>query len=487
MFIGKSKIRKIFWTVLFLVALGLCGYGIGSRVIFFMSVPTSTTVSSEHATRLEFPAVTVCNLNTFRRSYLVEKDLIGLVKAALDFRVRRDSNKPTAEQYQADCRAASANSTHTDMTFTRLLREGGQQHEDFVVGCYFLGLPCNISNDFVPILTRLGTCYTFNTLPAVREVTGSGIRYSLELVLNIEQHEYESSIDKDAGVRVSIHPQNSPPRPHDIGISVPPGKDAFIGITPHVIDDLSFTGNCKMPDNEAPFELLQGFEYSLSACYLECGLVRIAENCKCIHSYNGIGPPEQSRFANLPPCIAADMCCIIATFTVREDCNCQKPCNHSSHFISTSYAAFPDVNDVGIVATRFNATRQDIQQSFLAVRIYFTELITQKETTTTSYTSQALVSDIGGILGLFLGASIISITELLLWLLDEFKDRCLGINDRMVKKHIENVSANINEIWEDDDNVETNYEMYMYEPAQHHHPLQSRLRTVTTFEESTAL
>lgn len=35
-------------------------------------------------------------------------------------------------------------------------------------------------------------------------------------------------------------------------------------------------------------------------------------------------------------------------------------------------------------------------------------------------------------MGLFLGASIISIMEFVMWLLDEMKDRCFGVSDRKI-------------------------------------------------------
>lgn len=57
----------------------------------------------------------------------------------------------------------------------------------------------------------------------------------------------------------------------------------------------------------------------------------------------------------------------------------------------------------------------------------------ERKETSSSYTVVALLSDIGGQLGLFLGSSVISILEFVTWIMDEIKDRVFGINDQKIR------------------------------------------------------
>ena len=451
-FIGKSKTRRLFWGLLFLAASVSCFYNVSTLITYYFSVPTATTASTVHEDELHFPAITICNLNQFRTSYLKERNLTNLVRSALNLRLTNSST--FLEEYEQQCSPNKFDES-TNITIQQVSQEGGQKAEEFIVDCTFQGLPCNISNDFVPLQTSLGICYTFNngkTAP-IRQVVGGGTRHALQLVLNVEQHEYSGSLTHDAGVRVRVHSPDEIPRAIEHGIVVPPGKNAYMGITPHVVDDQSETGTCKQSNTDPHFTLLQGYRYSLSACLKDCLVTKIAQNCDCIDS--SIDPPTRGPYADHPPCLIRKMCCIVASLTITENCKCHKSCYHSSHVVSTSYAAFPTVNEIQSTADRFNVTADIVQHSFLGLHVYFEELVIQKQVTVRSYDIFYLISDIGGQLGLFIGASVISLTEFFVWILDELKDRCLGIDDKKLKNQLESVSSEIRERFLDENEDES--------------------------------
>ena len=77
-FTGKSIIRRLFWLLIVLVAAGYCLYNISDRIRYLSSNPTSTTTSLVQQASLEFPAVTICNLNSVKRSYLETVDVSAL-------------------------------------------------------------------------------------------------------------------------------------------------------------------------------------------------------------------------------------------------------------------------------------------------------------------------------------------------------------------------------------------------------------------------
>ena len=148
--------------------------------------------------------------------------------------------------------------------------------------CVFAGRVCNASH-FTPVFTKLGLCYTFNAgeNETVHFAESTGTRSGLSLLLNIHQSEYVSSDNFDAGVKVAVHPQTEPPLPDDIGVGVPPGRNAFISLRQKDILD-NTRRNCQGKSETSSFDFLRNkYNYSTSSCLVDCLLTSISENCGC--------------------------------------------------------------------------------------------------------------------------------------------------------------------------------------------------------------
>lgn len=439
-FIGKSWFRKIFWGLFFLFSLIVCLYNISTSIKTFVSTPTATTVTSRHVPTIRFPAVTICNMHLFRTTYLEQNNLTNLTRATLNLRIKNPSN--VKEEFEEQCLRFKT-SVNSSITFEEALVEGGQKLEDFVQECEFLGVPCNLQQDFTPVMTSVGRCYTFNAkndMKKYKNVSGIGFRHGLELVLNVQQDEFSGTFTREAGVRVVVHNQEHPPSILENGLAVPIGRSAYMSTRARQIDDRSDTGfsNCQDLDEAKGFQIVKGFDYSLSACLSDCIAKDIARVCGCIH---GAPPPNMGAYANSGKCSIVQLCCIAATLITTEDCGCTIACNQSLFDITTTYSTYPALGDIAELAQIYNTTQEIIGNSFLSVRVFFSELIMVTEVTQRSYSLTALVSDIGGQFGLFLGLSIISLTEFVIWIFDEFKDRCFGITESRVKNSIEEVIA----------------------------------------------
>ncbi|KAM4622362.1 acid-sensing ion channel 2-like [Discoglossus pictus] len=83
---GPLTFRRFLWTVAFMGSLGLLLLESSERVAFYFSYQHVTKVDQVVAENLVFPAVTICNLNSFRFSRISTNDLYhaGELLALLD-------------------------------------------------------------------------------------------------------------------------------------------------------------------------------------------------------------------------------------------------------------------------------------------------------------------------------------------------------------------------------------------------------------------
>ena len=86
---------------------------------------------------------------------------------------------------------------------------------------------------------------------------------------------------------------------------------------------------------------------------------------------------------------------------------------------------------------------ENVYNNYLALNIYYQGQNTDIEETVNAYRVTNLLSDIGGLLGLFLGMSVISMLEFGTWLLDEIKDRCFGVNDKKLEEWYDAAEAEL--------------------------------------------
>ncbi len=403
-------VKRLFWLVIFLGAATACFFNCKDRVKLLLSSPTSTTFSSERVTPAPFPAVTVCNLNRITKSGLRDK---GLLEAAIS--ISDIGNQEP--NFLTDCENNIEENIPTNaqqVTIQNLLQTAAQSVDEFIEDCKFLGKNCQ-KEDFQRTNYSYGMCYTFNSYswsPPL-ETSGTGSHHGLHFRVNIRQDEYIGSNLVDAGVKIFIHPLSEPAQVLDQGIAVPPGRALYVGMQRQ--DTINKAGvDCTAKRDSSHFNFLGNiFNYSVQACLQDCLLTEIAKTCHCYYIKSEI-PPSNPTYANIPDCTFADVCCIEKVSASSLDCNCPTSCDSTSFDLTTSYSLFPAQygnQDYTVSADPNNS---------LEASVYFQTLVISKETTTFSYTLTGLLSDMGGLLGLYLGIGIISFVEFVVWVLEEF-------------------------------------------------------------------
>ncbi|XP_010781366.1 acid-sensing ion channel 4 isoform X2 [Notothenia coriiceps] len=264
------------------------------------------------------------------------------------------------------------------------------------------------------VYTRYGKCYTFNgNRTTSRKSKQGGMGNGLEIMLDIQQDEYlpiwretnETSLE--AGIRVQIHSQDEPPYIHQLGFGVSPGFQTFVSCQEQRLTYLPQPwGNCRSTSKEK----FPGYDtYSISACRLLCETNEVLRVCGC-------------RMVHMPG--TADICppskinCVDKALAqlqknTGDTCPCETPCNLTRYGKELSMVKIPSKGSARYLSRKYDKSEDYIRDNFLVLDIFFEalnyETIEQKK----AYDVAGLLGDIGGQMGLFIGASILSILEIL--------------------------------------------------------------------------
>ncbi|XP_051271458.1 acid-sensing ion channel 1B isoform X1 [Dicentrarchus labrax] len=410
----KFGIRQGLWAVVFTMALSAFLFQVADRIMYYLQYDRITLLDEKVANNMTFPAVTICNYNFVRKSQMSYSDLI-FMGPLLGFEEGMAPGFPLAPE--PDRQPGSR------FTLDEFYNRTRHRMEEMLLECNFRGLECGAEN-FREIFTRYGKCYTFNSgqdgRPLMVTMKG-GMGNGLELMLDIQQDEYlpvwgetdETSFE--AGIKVQIHTQDEPPFIDQLGFGVAPGFQTFVSCQEQRLTYLPPPwGDCKATPMDSDFFST----YSITACRIDCETRYLVENCNCrmVHM-PGDAPyctPEQYKECADP---ALD-------FLVERDndyCVCETPCNMTRYGKEMSFVKIPSKASAKYLAKKFNKTEQYIADNILVLDIYFEalnyETIEQKK----AYELAGLLGDIGGQMGLFIGASILTILELFDYLYEVIK------------------------------------------------------------------
>ncbi|KYO43961.1 acid-sensing ion channel 4 [Alligator mississippiensis] len=420
-----SRARRLLWALAVLACLGLLCTWCSDRVRYLQGHPVHTRAHLAYALRRRFPAVTLCNNNPVRFPRLTRPDLYSVGQWLGLARPDRSLVPALLEALPEPRRrwlGRLANYSRflpprpSERTMESFFHRLGHQIEDMLLACRFRRQPCGPEH-FAPVYTRYGKCYTFNgdrRNPRVARQGGMG--NGLEIMLDIQQEEYlpiwreTNETSFEAGIRVQIHSQDEPPYIHQLGFGVSPGFQTFVSCQEQRLTYLPQPwGSCRasVPGEQT----LPGYEtYSIAACRLQCEKEAVVHSCHCrmVHM-----PGNESICSPNVYIECADHTLDMVVEDTRELCSCPTPCNLTRYGKEISMVRIPNKGSARYLARKYNRNETYIRENFLVLDIFFEalnyEAIEQKK----AYDLAGLLGDIGGQMGLFIGASILTVLEIL--------------------------------------------------------------------------
>ncbi|XP_067843037.1 acid-sensing ion channel 4-A [Heptranchias perlo] len=429
---GGCGVKQSLWALTFLSSLVFFLYQVVSCTNFYLDYHHVTVLDEESSREILFPAITICNMNRFRHTALTDADIYHLANMTGLPPKSKDAHK-------------AANQGYPDPDMMDIFNRTGHQIEDMLKNCNFSGSNCSAHN-FTPVFTRYGKCYTFNADKAnTKKTKQGGMGNGLEIMLDIQQDDYlpiwqatgETSFE--AGIRVQIHSQYEPPYIHELGFGVAPGFQTFVSCQEQRLTYLRHPwGKCR-PELRSP---VPGYEnYSLTACRINCEKEAVVRECNCrmVHM-----PGNETICTPEEYIECADKTLDKLIMMSNLSCKCETPCNITRYSKELSMVKIPSKGASKFLARKFNTSEENIKENYLVLDIFFEtlnyETIAQKE----AYNMGGLLGDIGGNMGLFIGASILTILEIIDYIYEVSWDRLRRVlqhHRRAPKKHQDSIAT----------------------------------------------
>ncbi|KAL9964415.1 hypothetical protein ACROYT_G028056 [Oculina patagonica] len=426
-FTSPTKLRRILWAFFLLSGIVYFSFESSKLLKKYFSFPVATKVTLVYEKEPDFPSVTICNFNMLRKTLIKAYNYENVLRYTT-----RDEFGKFAGVEVNDSGIDWSVYEGVDMSYAYHL--GGHQIKDMLKGCSWSGESCTHHN-FTPVLTSMGLCHTFNSGEGgqkILRVKNPGAKFGLSLMLSIEQSEYFGLMTLLAGLKVLIHHHQTPPLVAQLGFSVSPGTSTFAAIRKEEVLNLKYPYESNWTD--AKISNFRNYtKYTTSACMLMCNTRHVIEHCGCRDiKMPAIDDVKVCDVRETATCVYREM----AKFhsTSGNDCDCPVPCETISYKPVLSYAsfpsrhfstvmteemikknptAFPGVNASNIQQVIDNYSDEyskSYRENLLELNIYFQELNVYFIEQQPAY-DFGLLGEIGGQLGLCIGASLLTVLE----------------------------------------------------------------------------
>ena len=445
---------KLALTICVTLTSSAASYLIMKSVLSYFAYEVTTLTRTVYETQTPFPKVTICNANPYTNKYALEFlkeinreinpnvsifDIEQLKQFSYSFKASLANEVFTLAQYRMNAESFS------DANRTRL----SHSISDMLISCYFSGKKCTKSDFTWEFDSRLGSCYAFNSQSRKNGTTASqslfsGFDNGLKLTLYANFHEnlsFFNSVIGNSGVKIRIENNTFLKDNSDIS------TDVSSGFKTDVLVERLFSFNLAKPytncyiDNDKSthfdsdlYDLIKksAYVYDQQLCFKQCRQKFYVEECNCTSA-------RTLSLFNKPKCLTArqlecknkvnDLFYLYQNNSILNHCyeNCPLECNQSGFntFFSSSQLvgeSFVDyINENRNLSSDFvNKELNPVtaRESIVKLNVFYDSLFYTISTESPKTDFVMLLAYIGGILGLFLGVSMLSICEIVELLLE---------------------------------------------------------------------
>ncbi|XP_053685966.1 pickpocket protein 28-like [Sabethes cyaneus] len=450
----NSYAEKLIWTVIFLTTLYFAGTNIIEAWIKWEKNPVKIVPSDgiTYSWEIPFPAVTICPQTKSKRTMFEIGKAYRETGGNLD--KFDDHLKGLLQLCDAPCLYNVNYSSPANARIVRMMHEIAPQLSDICESITWDLDKMNCTGMFQKILTEDGICYSFNPISAKEMFRDDRLhrRYShseasipiqnwipevgygsvdaemeyprrsflddkkIDLVINLrlDQNDYDYNCRTEQGFMVYVHSPEDFPQANYRAIYVPMGKSTYITVKA-TITELSNKLQGFTPERRKCFKAgekqLEFFRvYTQKNCELECrareqlfteGCVNFAlphdeEDKICnVRKVHCTADGSRSRERKIRPQRSSG----------KKSCQCLPTCTY------LKYESEMLQTDLDYWSIR-NERRKSSNISYTQISVHYNKEKFPTFERTDSYTLTELLGTFGGLLGLFMGVSLLSFVEI---------------------------------------------------------------------------
>ncbi|XP_055844441.1 pickpocket protein 28-like [Episyrphus balteatus] len=445
-----STLERIFFFFSFVFVVLTAAYFISNVYSKWKNTPVIVGLNAvpTFITKSPFPAVTICNLNQALKTKAQKFKNDSLEHSMLQLLCNREVSSKYADAV-------------TDWTILEdFIEQVSQPCGEMLLECRFGGIDYNCDDIFQPILTDEGLCCSFNTVhPAFmyfqhdnmshndfsntdgtvpvdwdpekgypklmprkffpRVATGTGESLGLTIILNADLEEYYCSSASGPGFKISLHSPTETPQLRETGLLLQAGFETKMRIMPVKSEAGTELRSIRKEYRQCIFndesKLIYYRFYTKRNCEMECDAKLLVKSCNCVTFY------MPKLFPNVSKCGIKEKPCVEGVMKrsyVRDvqEMECHDYCLPSCFDLTF----LPDFFLAPISHKGFSIRQQLIQnmsneyasQNIAVAHMYFKENTFRSSVKTQFIGITDFLSNTGGLMGLFMGFSFISLAEL---------------------------------------------------------------------------
>ncbi|CAO2583103.1 Amiloride-sensitive sodium channel subunit gamma [Lemmus lemmus] len=444
--VSRGRLRRLLWILFTLTAVALIIWQCALLVFSFYTVSVSIKV---HFQKLDFPAVTICNINPYKYSAVSDllTDLDRETKQALQSLYGvKDFSEDTAQK-RRDARSTWEGPPPRFLNLIPLLVFNENEKRKAIE--FFTGRKRKISGKIIHKASNVmhvheskklvgfqlnftlfhhpmyGNCYTFNNREnaTILSTSMGGSEYGLQVILYINEDEYNPFLVSSTGAKVLIHQQNEYPFIEDVGTEIETAMSTSIGM--HLTESFKLSepySQCTEDGSDVPITNIYNAAYSLQICLYSCFQTKMVDNCGCAQ-YSQPLPPAANycNYQQHPNW----MYCYYQLYQAfaREELGCQSVCKQACSFkewtLTTSLAQWPsEASEKWLLNVltwdRGQQINKKLNKTDLAKLLIFYKDLNQRSIMESPANSiEMLLSNFGGQLGLWMSCSVVCVIEII--------------------------------------------------------------------------
>ncbi|CAF0856066.1 unnamed protein product [Brachionus calyciflorus] len=427
---SSNKTLKYIWSLFTLISTGLCAFLIIENITKYYEYEVTTKIRFIPEYKSTFPTITICNIN-----YFTSNDSISLINS-----LKKNFNYSKIDQ---NFEFVSFARVYADVKINnkKILSDS---LDKLIISCHFLLEKCNLSEFSYFYNLHYGSCYSFNSRKNNENLittTKASRNQGLKLLLNISVVKELRSIQPNYGGIIFIH-NNSEPSILTVPITVSPKVETNVAIKRSFTKQMPIPHSQCDPDTQDPskydsdlFKRVHEMykSYRSSICFDYCYQKLLISECGC----NQV--KFESNFSSVYCLSEEENKCLLKQYQkfnsgnyIRDNCipKCPLECETMSFKKTISFSLYPNDQADLELSKFYNLKEGKYSDDVALVNIYYDELGYTQMVELSTLDFPILLSNLGGIGGLFLGISVLSLIEIL-ELLIEF---CFIVKSRFTIK-----------------------------------------------------